>query len=57
MAKYQDFKRKTFDIQKDAIAWAKKIKKDNKGSGNTMKIETNYIPSTNKWEGVVLMRM
>ena len=57
MAKYQEFKRKTFKLQKEAVAWTKKIKKDNKGSGQTMKIETNYLSDTNRWEGLVLVRM
>lgn len=56
MASYQLFKRKTFDLQKDARAWAEKIKKQNKGSGSTMKIETNYLPDTSKWEGLVLIK-
>ena len=56
MAKYQEFKRKSFDLQKDARAWAVKIKKQNKG-GATMKIETNYVQATSKWDAVVLMKM
>ncbi len=55
MAQYQQFKRKTFDLEKDAITWAKKIKKQN--AGRPMKIDTNYLESTGKWEGVVLVKM
>lgn len=56
MAKYIEFKTKKFKLKKDARAWAEKIKKDNAGSGSTMKIETNYINATEEWEGIVLRK-
>lgn len=56
MAQYQEFKTKTFDLQKDARKWAEDIKKKNKGSGQTMKIETNYLVNEGKWEAVVLIK-
>lgn len=56
MASYQKFKTKVFDLKKDARAWAEKIKKANKGSGSTMKIETNYLTDTAKWEAIVLIK-
>lgn len=55
MAKYQQFKKKTFDLEKDAIAWAKKVKKQN--PGRPMKIDTNYLADSGKWEGLVLVKM
>jgi len=57
MARYQEYKTKTFDLKKDARAWAEKIKKANKGSGQTMKIETNYLTDQAKWEAIVLVKM
>jgi len=56
MARYQEFKTKTFDLKKDARSWAEKIKKANKGSGQTMKIETNYLADQAKWEAIVLIK-
>lgn len=57
MARYTEFKRKVFDLKKDARDWASKIKKQNAGSGMTMKIETNYLSKDGRWEGVVLQRV
>ena len=57
MAQYQKFKTKVFDLKKDARTWAEKIKKANKGSGQTMKIETNYLTNEAKWEAIVLVKM
>ena len=54
MTSYQTFKRKTFDYEKDALAWAKKIKKQN--TGRVMKIDTNYLQDSGKWEGLVLVK-
>lgn len=54
MANYTEFKTKEFDLKKDARAWAEKIKKQN--VGQKMKIETNYIASTGRWEAVVLRK-
>lgn len=56
MARYQEFKTKTFDLKKDARSWCEKIKKQNQGSGQTMKIETNYLTNEGKWEGIVLVK-
>lgn len=56
MASYQKFKTKVFDLKKDARAWAEKIKKANKGSGQTMKIETNYLADTAKWEAIIMVK-
>lgn len=55
MAKYVTFKVKVFDLKKDALAWAKKIKKSNAGGG-TFKIETNYQSKVDRWEAVVLRK-
>lgn len=57
MAQYQKFKTKVFDLKKDARTWAANIKKKNQGSGQTMKIETNYLTDQGKWEAIVLVKM
>lgn len=57
MAQYQKFKTKVFDLKKDARSWCEKIKKQNQGSGQTMKIETNYLTNEAKWEAIVLVKM
>lgn len=55
MAKFQKFKSKKFEFQKDAMAWAKKEK--TKMKGQSVKIETNHLtnqPTATQWEGIVL---
>ena len=57
MANYVEYKKKTFQLKKDATAWIKKTKKDAKLGGQSVKIETNYIPSSPyPWEGVILVK-
>lgn len=56
MAKYTKYKTKSFPLKKDAVAWAKKEKRNFKGVKN-MKIETNFNPDQpNPWEAIVLMK-
>ncbi len=57
MAKYIEYKSKKFKLQKDGIAWAKKIKASFKGA-KTMKVETNYNANNElePWTAIVLMK-
>lgn len=56
MAKYTEYKTKSFPLKKDAVAWAKKEKAKFKGA-KTMKIETNYNANDPQpWEAIVLMK-
>lgn len=56
MAKYVEYKTKSFTLKKDAVEWAKKQKASFKGV-KTMKIETNFNASNPMpWEAIVLMK-
>lgn len=53
---YIPYKTKKFKLRKEAMTWAKKIKKDYAGA-KVMKIETNYNNGEPfPYEGVVLMK-
>ncbi len=54
MANYIKFKSRKFQLEKDAIAWAKKEKKDM--AGQKIKIETNYLDGLGMWEAVLRMK-
>ncbi len=57
MAQYTEYKKRRFVLERDAIKWAKGIKKELSLMGNKAKIETNFISSINQWEAVVYKRM
>lgn len=57
LANYVEFKTKDFKLKSEARAWAEGIKADYKAAGIQLKIETNYLPAENRWEGVVLRKM
>lgn len=56
MARYMPFKKRTFRLKKEARAWAEKQKKESKGAGVALKIETNYLPNDGMWEAIVLRK-
>ena len=56
MAKYIQFKKRTFRLKKEARAWAEKQKEDSKLGGSMLKIETNYISSSGLWEAILFKK-
>lgn len=56
MAKYIQFKKRTFRLKKEARAWAEKQKEDSKLGGSMLKIETNYVPSSGMWEAILFKK-
>lgn len=53
---YIEFKKKPFRLEKDAIAWTKKMKKEYAMANITLKIETNYSEIDNSWIGIVYVK-
>lgn len=57
MANYTEFKKKDFKLKSEARKWVEEMKKDYKAGGIQLKIEVNFLPAENRWEGVVLRKM
>ncbi len=54
---YTEYKKRRFVLEKDAIKWAKDVKKDLTSAGFKAKIETDFISATNQWEAKVYRKV
>lgn len=48
--------KRVFQLQKDAVKWAKEKKKQHKDV-NGVRIDTNFLEELNQWESVIYIKV